>query len=82
MVSFTGSIVIANLKIFQFSNQHSIGSVLIVLGSIIIYVLCHLVISKYFVISEVSNSFSQMYTQDYFWLAIFLIVITGFLLDL
>lgn len=70
MISFFSSVIIGNIKVWLFSNTHSILSLFLIFGSIVFYISNHAIVSNMSNTFDVYNTFSVTFSSLNFWVVI------------
>lgn len=61
MAVFCYGIIIVNLKVFVFSYTNTVGSILLIFGSIIVYILTYMFISTFTNKLDISHTFLYLF---------------------
>jgi len=71
-----------NIKILLFSYTHSIFSLFILFGSIVLYYISYILVSDTMVSFDIYNTFRHMVTTNAFWALVFIHLIGTNFIDL
>lgn len=82
MLSYGISVILGNLKILLFSKEYSFGSLVIIFGSILLFVLNYYMFSIMTVQSDIYGTFTNQYASAMCYLVILVVIGCTFLLDL